>query len=154
MNFLYRLRPQTSLLTPAQKSNRGFTLIEIMIVLAILGLLFSLVGIKLMNQFKKARVDTCKLQLANIQQALQAYYLAHGMYPNTAQGLQALVAKPTQGTIPENYPDDGYLGKKTVPKDPWGHDYEYACDDYQHYRIASDGPNGKPGDDDDITLEE
>ncbi len=138
----------------SQSRQAGFTLIEIMIVLAILGLLFSLVGVKLMSQFKKAKGDTAKLQIANYQQALQAYYLAHSMYPSSEQGLNALIKAPKVGRIPENYPEDGYFGNSQLVKDPWGHPYHYSCDDYQHYKISSDGPDGKENTEDDITAEE
>src|SRR4051794_23845655 len=97
-----------------KRKEKGFTLIEIMIVIAIVGLLFSLVGIKVIDQFKKAKVETAKLQISSYQQALQAYYLANSMYPGTAQGLDALIHKPTVGKVPENYPDGGYLSKKKL----------------------------------------
>jgi len=132
---------------------KGFTLIEIMIVLAIVGLLFSLVGIKVIDQFKKAKVETAKLQIKSYEQALQAYYLSHSGFPHTSQGLEALIHKPTVGKVPENYPDNGYLSKKKLENDPWGHPYRYECEDYQNYTISSDGPDGEPGNDDDIKSE-
>lgn len=134
--------------------NKGFTLIEIMIVLAIVGLLFSFVGVNVIKKFKQAKVDGAKIQLASYQQALQAYYLAHNAYPSTAQGLDALIHKPTVGKIPENYPDGGYFGKKELVKDPWGNDYKYECEDYQHYTISTSGPDGEFGTADDIKTED
>lgn len=136
-----------------RKREKGFTLIEIMIVLAIVGLLFSLVGIKVIDQFKKAKVQTAKLQIASYQQALQAYYLATGMYPNTGQGLDSLIHKPSVGKVPDSYPDGGFLSKKTLENDPWSHPYRYECEDYQNYTLSSDGPDGEPGTDDDIKGE-
>lgn len=135
---------------PGQK---GFTLIEIMIVLAIVGMLFSFVGVNIIKKFKESKLQAAKIQMASYEQALQAYYLAHSMYPSTAQGLQALLTVPTVGKIPKNYPEGGYFGKKTLAKDPFGNDYNYACEDYQNYTISSDGPDGQAGTDDDIVQE-
>lgn len=136
-----------------KRRNSGFTLIEIMIVIAIVGLLFSLVGVKVIDQFKKAKVETCKIQINSYNQALQAYFLAHGSYPHTSQGLESLVKKPGVGRIPENYPDGGYLSKKRLENDPWGRPYRYECEDYQNFTISSDGPDGEPGNDDDVKVE-
>jgi len=134
-------------------SQKGFTLIEIMIVLAIVGLLFSFVGVNVIKKYKESKIQAAKIQIASYQQALQAYYLAHNMYPNTAQGLDALIHKPSVGRIPENYPDGGYFGKKELVKDPFGNPYRYECEDYQNYTITSDGPDGQPGTEDDIKSE-
>jgi general secretion pathway protein G len=133
-----------------RKNNRGFTLIEIMIVLAIVGLLFSLVGVKVIDKWKDSQKQAAKLQISAFQQTLQAYYLAHSAYPHTSQGLQALISKPTVGKVPENYPDGGHFGKKVLPKDPWGHEYIYECEDYQTYSLSSAGPDGEPGTADDV----
>ena len=133
-----------------KRATAGFTLIEIMIVLAIVGMLFSFVGVKVIQKFKEAKIQSAKIQIAAFQQALQAYYLGSNMYPHTSQGLQALIAKPSVGKVPNSYPDGGYFGKKEIPKDPFGNPYRYACDDYQNPTITSDGPDGEPGTDDDI----
>lgn len=133
-----------------RKRNRGFTLIEIMIVLAIVGLLFSLVGVKVIDKWKDSQKQAAKLQISAFQQALQAYYLAHSVYPHSSQGLDALIKKPSVGRVPENYPDGGHFGKKTLPNDPWGHPYRYECEDYQNYTLSSDGPDGEAGSPDDI----
>jgi general secretion pathway protein G len=132
---------------------KGFTLIEIMIVLAIVGLLFSFVGVNVIKKFKEAKVQAAKIQIASYQQALQAYYLGTNMYPNTGQGLDALIHKPSVGRVPDNYPDGGFFGKKELVKDPWGNPYRYECEDYQNYTLSSDGPDGQPGTDDDIKSE-
>jgi len=136
-----------------RSANAGFTLIEIMIVLAIIGMIFSFVGVNVMKKFKESKVQAAKIQIAEFQQALQAYYLAHNMYPNTAQGLDALIHKPSVGKVPDNYPDGGYFGKKEIPKDPWGNAYQYECDDYQNFKIYSMGPDGDPGTADDISAD-
>lgn len=137
----------------AKKKNKGFTLVEIMIVLALVVMLGSFAGVKLIDQFKRAKVDATKVQIASFKQALDAYYLSHNAYPDTNQGLEALISKPTSGNIPENYPDGGYLGKKSVPKDPFGGTYHYVCEDNQNYTITSDGPDQKPDTGDDIKSE-
>ncbi len=136
-----------------KKSVQGFTLVEIMIVLALVVMLGSFAGVKLIDQFKRAKVDATKVQIAAFKQALDAYYLSNNMYPHTSQGLEALLSKPTVGKIPENYPDGGYLGKKVIPKDPFGSPYHYECEDDQSYTITSDGPDQKPGTADDIKSE-
>ncbi len=136
-----------------RKKQAGFTLIEIMIVLAIVGLLFSFVGVNVIKKFKESKIQAGRIQLASYQQALQAYYLAHNNYPHTSQGLDALIHKPSTGKVPENYPDGGYFGKKELVKDPFGNPYRYECEDYQNYVITSDGPDGEPGTDDDIKSE-
>lgn len=136
------------------KKNRqsGFTLIEIMIVLAIVGILFSFVGVGVMKQFKKAKIDSAKIQIASFEQGLQAYYLAHNYYPSTAQTLEALVKKPSVGKVPDNW-QGPYLSKNSVPKDPFGNPYRYTSDNQQEYKITSDGPDGEPGNDDDISSD-
>ncbi len=136
-----------------KKNNKGFTLVEIMIVLALVVMLGSFAGVKLIDQFKKAKGDATRAQIASFKQALDAYYLAHNSYPETGQGLEALISKPTSGKVPENYPDGGYLGKKSIPKDPFGGTYHYACDDGQTYTITSDGADQKPDTADDIKSE-
>lgn len=136
-----------------RKYERGFTLIEIMIVLAIMGLIFSFVGVNLIGRLKESKGQAAKIQIANFQQALQAYYLDSGMYPNTAQGLHALVQKPSAGRVPDKYPQEGYLRNKNLPKDPWNRDYRYECEDYQNYAIISNGPDGEPNTEDDIKSE-
>ena len=136
-----------------KKNTKGFTLVEIMIVLALVVMLGSFAGVKLIDQFKRAKVDATKVQIAQFKQALDAYYLAVNSYPDTNQGLEALISKPSTGKVPENYPDGGFLGKKTIPKDPFGNPYHYVCEDGQNYTITSDGPDQKPDTADDIKSE-
>lgn len=136
-----------------RKREKGFTLVEIMIVLALVVMLGSYAGVKLIGMFNKGKQDIARTQIAGFGQALQAYYLSHSYYPTTAQGLQALISKPSTGKIPENYPEGGYLGKKEVPKDPWGNEYRYACEDGQNFTITSAGPDGQEGSADDIKSE-
>jgi general secretion pathway protein G len=136
-----------------RKREKGFTLVEIMIVLALVVMLGSYAGVKLIGMFNKGKQDIARTQIAGFGQALQAYYLSHSYYPTTAQGLQSLIARPSVGKVPENYPEGGYLGKKELPKDPWGNEYRYVCEDGQNFTITSAGPDGQEGGTDDIKSE-
>jgi general secretion pathway protein G len=134
------------------KGEDGFTLIEIMIVLAIVGLLFSFVGASVMKKFKESKVQAARIQIASFEQALQGYYLAHNIFPNTAQGLEALIQKPSVGKVPDNW-QGPYISKNTLPKDPFGNPYRYQCENYQEYKITSDGPDQEPGTGDDVASD-
>lgn len=125
-------------------SQKGFTLIEIMIVIVILGILAGLIVPRIMNEPDKARVVKAKLQIQNLSMALKKFKMDNGFYPSTEQGLEALVKKPVVGRIPKNYPPKGYLSK--VPKDPWGNDYIYICPgEHADFEIISYGADGKEG---------
>ncbi|UFS71597.1 type II secretion system major pseudopilin GspG [Geomonas sp. RF6] len=128
------------------RSNAGFTLIEIMVVIVILSLLAVLVGPKIIGRSDDAKVADAKVQIKNIETALKLYKLDSGNFPSTEQGLAALVTKPTTGKIPNNYKAEGYLENKNVPKDPWGNDYVYLSPgehgDYDLYSFGADGARG------------
>ena len=128
------------------KGRRGFTLIEIMVVIAILALLAALVGPKIIGRSDDAKIADTKVQIRNLETALKLYKLDSGTYPSTEQGLMALVAKPTVGQIPKNYRAEGYLESKKIPKDPWGNDYLYlAPGEHGDYDICSHGADGVKG---------
>ena len=110
------------------KNNSGFSLIELMIVIGILGLLIGLVGPKLIANFDKAKVETTRVNMKSISSTLKTYRLDCGQYPTTEQGLEALLQKPTQGPECRNYAPGGYLDKKAVPKDAWDNDLLYTSD--------------------------
>jgi len=139
----------------AIRNNRGFTLIEIMVVIVILALLAALVGPKLIGRSDDAKITDTRVQMKNFETALKLYKLDNGNYPSTEQGLAALVAKPTVGVIPKNYKSEAYLESKKVPKDPWGGDYIYLSPgehgDFDIYSFASDGAKGGEGKGADIT---
>ncbi len=129
------------------KRNEGFTLIEIMVVIIILGLLAGLVIPKLIGRTEEAKKTEVKLQIRNLEQALKLYKLDNGFYPSTEQGLQALVTKPEIGRIPKNYRKEGYLDR--VPKDPWQNEYVYLSPgEHGDYDILSYGADGVPGGED------
>ncbi|HEX9021796.1 MAG TPA: type II secretion system major pseudopilin GspG [Nitrospirota bacterium] len=128
-------------------NQRGFTLIEIMVVIIILGLLAGLVLPKFLGQEEKAKREVAKTQIRSIEGALDAYKLDNGFYPTTDQGLDALVKKPEAGRIPEKWREGGYLKPARIPKDPWGHDYVYNSPggEGREYEIISYGADGEPG---------
>lgn len=130
---------------------RGFTLIELLVVLVILGLLASVVAPNVMSRLSGAKTKTAQLQVQDMGAALDLYALEVGTYPRTEDGLQALVAQPG-GVERWNGP---YLKKSTIPKDPWGHDYEYRSPGthgaYDLYSLGADGAEGGESEDADIT---
>ena len=136
-------------------NKKGFTLIEIMVVIVILALLAALVGPKLMGRTDDAKITDARVQIKNIETALKLYKLDTGSYPATEQGLAALVTIPTVGVIPKNYKEGGYLESKKIPKDPWGNDYLYVSPgehgDYDLYSYGADGVKGGDGKNADIT---
>ena len=103
--------------------SKGFTIIELMVVILIIGVLAALIVPKVMSRPDEARITAAKSDIATISQALNLYKLDNGQYPTTEQGLQALVKKPTVSPIPINWKSEGYLDR--VPKDPWGTPYQY-----------------------------
>ncbi len=134
--------------------NRGFTLIEIMVVMVILGLLVAIVAPNIMGRSDQAKVTVAETQLSNIANALDLYRLDNSQYPSTQQGLQALVTKPSGSPEPKNWNPDGYL--KSVPEDPWGAEYQYVSPGtegpYDLYSYGSDGQEGGDGDAADISA--
>lgn len=134
---------------------RGMSLVEIMIVIVIMGSIAAVIGTNVMSQFERSRVRTTELQIQNnLRTALEYYYLDNGVYPTTAQGLEALVRKPTTGPEPVNYNPGGYLGGKTVPKDAWNRDFIYESDgtSYTITSLGRDGREGGDGFDEDIVY--
>jgi len=104
------------------RRSRGFTLIELMVVLVIIGVLAALIVPNMLDRADDARVTAARTDVNNLMQALKLYKLDNLRYPSGEQGLQALVAKPTVGVIPPNWRP--YLDK--LPSDPWGHPYQFA----------------------------
>ena len=131
--------PQT---TPKTKPQRGFTLIELMVVLAIIGVLAALVIPNVLNRADDARVTAAKTDVGNLMQALKLYRLDNQNYPTAEQGLNALVAKPTVGPTPMNW--KSYIDK--LPNDPWGRPYQYMNPGVKgEVDVLSLGADGQPG---------
>ena len=108
---------------PARR-HRGFTLLEVMVVVVIIGILAALVVPKIIGRPDEARVIAAKQDIASLLQALKLYRLDNLRYPATEQGLQALVAKPATPPVPPNWKTGGYIDR--LPKDPWGNPYQFA----------------------------
>jgi len=133
-----------------QKFYQGFTLIEIMVVIVILGILAGLIVPKIMSRPEEARRTKAALQIRSIQSALKLYRLDNGVYPDTEQGLEALIKKPETGTALKNWRKGGYLDSSKVPKDPWGNPFVYLMPG-QHgdFDLSSYGRDGERGGEDD-----
>ena len=129
--------------TTLRTSEAGFSLIELMIVIGILGLLIGLVGPKLISNFDKAKVDTTRVQKKQLATVLKNFRLDCGQYPTTEQNLDALISKPTGGAECKNYAPGGYVDKK-VPKDAWDKDFLYTSDG-NTFEIKSLGADRKEG---------
>jgi len=129
------------------KRQNAFTLIEVLVVVAILGILAAIVVPNLMGRPDEARRVAAKAEIATIVQALKLYRLDNGFYPSTDQGLQALVTRPTGNPAPANWKSGGYLER--LPKDPWGGDYQYlqpgVRGEIDLYSLGADRAKGGEG---------
>lgn len=131
------------------KSQKGFTLIEIMVVLFIIGLMAAVVAPALFDNTEEARLKKAAIDIQQLEGALQRYNLRTNAFPTTEQGLQALVSAPTTGDIPRSYPEGGFITR--LPKDPWDNDYVLLYPgEVGRYDLYSLGPDGQEGTDDDI----
>lgn len=127
-------------------NNQGFTLIEIMVIIVILGILAALITPRIMDRPEEARRTKAEVQMRAIEQALKLYRLDNGQYPRTEQGLQALVAPPASGPLAKKWRQGGYLERGKVPKDPWGADYIYLCPGlHGDFDLISYGADNQPG---------
>lgn len=133
--------------------SRGFTLIELMVVVVIIGLLAAVVVPRVVGRGEEAKIAAARLQIKEIEAALDLYRLDNGFYPTTEQGLKALVERPTTEPIPRNWREGGYM--KKVPLDPWGNPFVYRCPgdhgEYDLFSMGADGREGGEGSGKDIT---
>ena len=125
----------------------GFTLVEILVVLVIITVLASVVTVSIVRKPGEARVAAARLQIKEIQTALQVYRTEQGRPPTQAQGLEALINKPTTEPVPASYPPEGYLETRVFPKDPWNNEYIYLAPGRrgEPYEVISYGSDGEPG---------
>src|ERR1700722_16851144 len=114
---------KNSVQSVSYRAAAGFTLIEVMVVVVILGILAAIIVPKIMSRPEQARIVKVKQDILAIQSALDLYKLDNGMYPTTDQGLDALVKKPTSDPVPHYWKSEGYLAQ--VPQDPWNEPYQY-----------------------------
>jgi general secretion pathway protein G len=143
-----RLKPH------ALDRSSGFTLIELMVVIVILGILAGLIVPRIMGRPDEAKQLKAKMQIESIETALKLYRLDNGSYPSTDQGLEALVTPPETPPVPRKWRDGGYLEKGRVPSDPWGNNFVYLSPgvngDYDITSFGADGVSGGDGKDSDI----
>ena len=129
------------------RNTAGFTLIELMVVIIILGLLAAIVMPRIVGETDKARYGAALAQMRILEDALKRYKLDNGVFPTTEQGLEALVQRPTSGVLPRGWPAGGYLDKQEIPRDPWGNTYIYISPgqhspDYDVKSLGADGVEG------------
>ncbi|HMP74676.1 MAG TPA: type II secretion system major pseudopilin GspG [Kiritimatiellia bacterium] len=130
---------------------QGFTLVELLVVIAIITILAGVVTVSLVRKPAEARVAAAKLQIKQLQTALNVYRTEQGRFPTQEQGLEALVRVPDREPVPRNYPRDGYLEGSRVPLDPWGQPFVYLAPGRggESYEILSYGSDGEPGGEED-----
>ena len=128
---------------------RGFTLIEVMVVLLIIGMMAAFIAPQILGSQEEAQLKKAAVDIQQLETALERYKLSNSAFPTTEQGLDALVEEPTIDPIPRNYPQGGYI--KRLPQDPWGNDYNILSPgELGAIDIYSNGPDREPGTEDDI----
>ncbi len=141
--------------TKSRNQREGFTLIEIIVVVFILSLLVAIVAPKIIGRTDDARVADAKIQIRNLETALKLFKIDNGFYPDTQQGLNALIEEPTTGKIPGKFREGGYLERRKIPLDPWSNPYLYISPglqgDFDIISFGADGSEGGEGKDADIT---
>src|SRR5262245_31043534 len=142
-----RARRRRRVMRRGIRHTAGFTLIELMVVIIILGLLAAIVMPRIVGETDKARYGAALAQMRILEDALKRYKLDNGLFPTTEQGLEALVRRPTSGILPRGWPEGGYLDKQEIPRDPWGNTYIYIAPgqhspDYDLKSLGADGGEG------------
>lgn len=132
-----------------RQNNSGFTLIEVMVVLLIIGIMAGLVAPQILGSQEEAQRKAAAVDIRTLESALTRYKLSNNRFPSTEQGLEALITQPTIDPIPRNYPEGGYI--TSLPDDPWDNSYQLLSPgEIGIIDIFSNGPDGEPGTDDDI----
>lgn len=137
------------------QNNKGFTLIEILVVVIILSILVAVVAPRILERPEQAKRTAAGIQIRNIEGAIKLFYLDNGFYPTTEQGLDALVEKPTTGRIPKKYKDGGYLEGGKMPLDPWDNAFIFLSPgvhnkEYDIESFGADNEDGGEGNDADV----
>jgi len=128
------------------KNPKGFTFLEIMVVVVILGILATYIAPKFMGRTDDAKIVKAKVDIGALETALKLYKLDNGKYPTTEQGIRALIEKPSTEPVPSDWKKGGYLDKTRIPKDPWGREYLYLSPGvHNDYDIICYGADGAPG---------
>ncbi|MGE0614565.1 MAG: type II secretion system major pseudopilin GspG [Bacteriovoracia bacterium] len=140
----------------ADKREAGFTLTEMLVVIALIAMLGTFVFTNVMGKFNRAKVDGTKIKIRQLMQLLDQYKLDCGSYPTAEQGLEALVTKPTGGKECKNYNPEGYITGGRVPKDEWDNDFEYRFEGRKPEirSLGGDGVEGGADNDADISSNE
>lgn len=129
-----------------KRNERGFTLIELMVVIVIIGILAGLIVPRIMGRTDEARQAKARLQIESIGTALKLYRLDNGNYPTTEQGLQALVEAPSVGQLAKKWREGGYLESGKIPKDPWDSEFIYISPGtHGEFDLSSLGADGEAG---------
>jgi general secretion pathway protein G len=130
------------------RRRRAFTLIEMMAVIAIIGLLIALIGPAIAGMLDNGRITTTEAQIRQIEAALTSYQMDNGRYPTTEQGLRALIEKPTSAPEPYRWRPGGYLARREIPRDGWKNEIQYAAPGEHNphaFDVWSLGADGQPG---------
>ncbi|MFY8273794.1 type II secretion system major pseudopilin GspG [Pseudoalteromonas sp. SSDWG2] len=131
------------------RKQSGFSLLEVMVVLVIIGMIMAIVAPNIMGQQEEAALDKARIDIQQIEDALNMYKLRNKTYPTTEQGLEALVTKTSIEPIPKRFPDGGFISK--LPDDPWGNPYQLIYPgEIGKIDVFSMGPDGEVGTEDDI----
>ena len=130
-------------------NTRGFSLIEVMVVILIIGIMTAIVAPNILGNQEEAQLKKAAVDIQQLEGALEMYKLRNNKFPTTEQGLEALVTAPTIEPIPRNFPEGGFI--KRLPDDPWGSPYGLISPgELGMVDIFSNGPDGEPGTEDDI----
>lgn len=130
-------------------NSKGFSLIEVMVVILIIGIMTAIVAPNILGNQEEAQLKKAAVDIRQLESALEMYKLRNNVFPTTEQGLEALVSEPTIEPLPRNYPQGGFI--KSLPEDPWGNPYNLLSPgEVGIVDIFSNGPDFEPGTDDDI----